>query len=79
MINFTIKNMPKELHKELKKQAEAHHRSLNGEIIVRLENTVGHQRIGPEEFLERARALREKFKVNATPEEIDRFKREGRQ
>jgi plasmid stability protein len=41
MITITIKGIPKETHRELKKQAAAHRRSLNSEVIFLLESSVG--------------------------------------
>ena len=37
MINLTLKNVPTELHARLKASAESNRRSLNGEILARLE------------------------------------------
>lgn len=59
MASLTIKNIPRELHKRLKKSAEAHRRSINGEVIVLLEEHLMSGPVDPEEFLRRARALRE--------------------
>jgi plasmid stability protein len=36
-VNVTLKNVPREVHRRLKKQAEANHRSINGEAIVILD------------------------------------------
>lgn len=40
MITITIKGIPKETHRELKKRAAAHRRSLNSEVICVLEATL---------------------------------------
>ena len=37
MLNLTLKNIPAELHARLKASAEANRRSLNREILARLE------------------------------------------
>jgi hypothetical protein len=37
MLNLTLKNIPKELHARLKESAEKNRRSLNSEILTRLE------------------------------------------
>ena len=37
MLNLTLKNVPSELHARLKAAAEANRRSLNREILARLE------------------------------------------
>ena len=36
MPTITLKNIPADLHRELKKRAEEHHRSLNREILATL-------------------------------------------
>jgi plasmid stability protein len=41
MITITIKGIPKDTHRELKKRAAAHRRSLNSEVIFLLESSVG--------------------------------------
>jgi len=38
MLNLTLKNIPKELHARLKESADKNRRSLNSEILVRLES-----------------------------------------
>ena len=37
MLNLTLKNIPQDLHAQLKKSAERNRRSLNSEILTRLE------------------------------------------
>ncbi len=79
MGSITLKNIPAELHRELKKRAEEHHRSLNKEIIATLTNTTGGtiplDSTKVEESVRRARSL---FRRPITAREIDRWKREGR-
>ena len=41
MITITIKGIPKQTHRELKKRAAAHRRSLNSEVIFVLESSLG--------------------------------------
>jgi plasmid stability protein len=38
MITITIKGIPRQTHRELKKRAAAHRRSLNSEVIFALES-----------------------------------------
>lgn len=38
MLNLTLKNIPEDLHAHLKESAEKNRRSLNSEILVRLES-----------------------------------------
>lgn len=63
MPTLTIKGLPDPLYRRLKQQAEAHRRSLNGEIIVCLERAVGATRFEPRTWLAQARALRERLRV----------------
>lgn len=58
MATMTIKNVPDELYEQLKKSAERHRRSINGEAIVCLERALGSERVNPEALLARARAVR---------------------
>lgn len=78
-INITLKNIPPDLHKDLKSSAARHRRSLNGEIISLLEERFRPRRRAPEEVLAAADALRERMKgVWLTREMIDQAKKEGR-
>ena len=79
MASITLKNIPADLHRELKKRAEEHHRSLNREIIATLKSatsaTVPFDAKKLEQSVRRARSL---FRRPVTAREIDRWKREGR-
>jgi plasmid stability protein len=78
-INITLKNIPPDLHKDLKSSANRHRRSLNSEIISLLEERLNPRRRAPEEVLEAASALKERMKgVWLTREMIDHAKKEGR-
>lgn len=68
--NITIKNIPEDLYEQLKKSAEANHRSINSEIITCIEMKVRSIKINPETLLARARQLREKT-VNYPITDID--------
>ena len=78
MITITIKGIPKETHRELKRRAAAHRRSLNSEVISVLEMSVHRTSEDVRALIERARAVRARMKFVATADEIDRFKRVGR-
>jgi plasmid stability protein len=79
MATITLKNIPEELHRELKKRAEENHRSLNKEIIVTLKSaTTGTIRLDPTKLEESVRRARSLFRRPITAREIDRWKREGR-
>src|SRR5436305_12229659 len=79
MPNITLKNIPADLHRKLKKRAEEHHRSLNKEIIATLNSAatanVPFNVIKLEQSVRRARSL---FRRQVTAREIDRWKRAGR-
>jgi plasmid stability protein len=79
MATITLKNIPAELHRELKKRAEEHHRSLNKEIIATLKSaTGGTSPFDPTTLEESVRRARSLFRRPVTAREIDRWKREGR-
>jgi plasmid stability protein len=79
MPTITLKNIPADLHRKLKKRAEEHHRSLNREVIATLQNaTSGTIRLDPAKLEESVRQARSLFRRPITAREIDRWKREGR-
>ncbi|MBK7706759.1 MAG: Arc family DNA-binding protein [Acidobacteria bacterium] len=76
---LTLKNIPDELYRRLKESAESNRRSLNSEVIVRLESVLVPGRMTVGERLSRARALRAALpEVKFGSKEIDAFRREGR-
>jgi len=78
-INITVKNIPPEIHKDLKESAVRHRRSLNGEIIALLEERLRPRKRSPKEMLAVSRALRKEMKgVWLRHEVIDQAKKEGR-
>ncbi len=58
MATLTIKNIPEPLVKRLKKQAAAHRRSLNFEVIAYLEQMTHSVPVDADALLARARAIR---------------------
>ena len=60
MATLTIKNIPDELYRQLKKTAEQHRRSLNREVIVCLERSLQNSRSDVGSLLARVRELRTK-------------------
>ncbi len=77
---ITLKAIPAALHRQLKARAARHKRSLNREVIAVLEEAVAPSRlVDVEAMIAENRRFRDKFKFSTTPEEIDRFKREGRE
>ncbi len=55
MATITVKNIPDDLYQALKQAAEANHRSLNREIIARIEETLRRDRPDVADILARAR------------------------
>jgi plasmid stability protein len=83
MITITIKGLSKEAHRELKKRAATHGRSLNTEAIAVLEASVRSQPVNTRDLLLRLRAMRPKPKMAKMAKltgtiPAGRMKREGR-
>ncbi len=77
---ITLKALSVPLHRQLKARAARHKRSLNQEVIAVLEEAVApSKRIDVEAMIAETRRFRENLKFTITPEEIDRYKREGRE
>jgi len=76
---LTLKNIPDNLYLQLKEAAQAHHRSLNSEILYCVERTLGTHKIDVSEHLTIARTLRAKTDANPiTDDELTAAKDEGR-
>ena len=78
MITITIKGLSKAAHRELKRRAATHGRSLNTEAIAVLEASVRSVPVDPGVVIRRARAFRDSLKFRATPAQVKRFQEEGR-
>jgi len=78
MASITVKDLPPELHEKLKLSAKQRRRSLNAEIIARLEQSIEPRRVNAQELIERARHFRSTLTFEATDEEINEWKRQGR-
>jgi len=79
MPTITLKNIPNDLYTQLKKAANAHHRSLNSEILYCVERTLGIHKIDTSEYIEVARKLRAMTSQhNLTEQELNDAKNEGR-
>jgi plasmid stability protein len=79
MPTLTIKGLPDPIYERLKAQADAHRRSLNGEIIVCLERAVGATRLDPRAWLAEARAFRESLTIEPlTDQELRDARQVGR-
>ncbi len=76
---LTLKSVPDEIYERLKASATANHRSLNSEIIARLEAQLLPRRTSAAEHLSAIRAVRSRLpKGGFDHADIDRFKRQGR-
>jgi len=62
MPSITVKNIPEEIYDRVCEQANAHHGSINSEIIACLEQTVKPQQVSTDDILQEARRLRKKAK-----------------
>ena len=76
MASVTIKNIPEPLYGQLKEAAARNRRSLNAEVILRLERSLGSAPVEAAPFLARARAVRER---KALPYLTDEGLRQGRE
>ena len=56
--SITLKNIPDHVYNSLRAAADAHHRSLNGEIIACLEQSLLPANSSSQEHLAKARELR---------------------
>ena len=80
MPSLTIKNVPAELLDRLTEAAARERRSLNSEVIRRLERSVATAAIDVPAMLEKVRALRERTNVPyVTDETIRELRDEGRE
>lgn len=76
---ITLKNIPDDIYARLKEAADAHHRSLNSEVIACLERTLLPTRVSAQERLARARQLRQSLTAGAfKADEIDGAIDQGR-
>ena len=77
MANLTLKNIPDELHARLKESAERNRRSLNSEILVRLESAFAAPAIDVRQHARRLKAFTDTQSM-VDHALVDRFKRHGR-
>lgn len=61
MATLTIKGMPDPLYERVRESAHMNHRSINSEVIARLEASLGSPRPDRAEMLERVRELRSRL------------------
>ena len=79
MATLTIKNIPDALYDQLKQSAESHRRSINSEVLICLERTLGNPRVDVDKSLAHIRNLRNRsatFGLNDVT--LAKAKRRGR-
>lgn len=77
MLTLTLKNIPEDLHARLKQSAEKNRRSLNGEILARLESELAAPRIETPAQAREWKALMARL-PRADHAKVGRYKRQGR-
>lgn len=78
MASLTVKGVPEPVVAELKKHAAAHRRSLNGEVLYRLERSLSDGAEDARRFVREADRLRAKIGIETTVDEIVSARDEGR-
>ena len=79
MPNLALRGIPEQLHRELKSAAIRNHRSLNGEILARLDASFRSEPLDSEALLERIRARRRTFEhLDLSEENLRRLRDTGR-
>lgn len=77
MLTLTLKNIPEELHARLKESAERNRRSLNSEILIRLEAEFAAPRVEPERLARELKAFTERLPY-LDHGLVGKYKRQGR-
>ena len=77
MLTLTLKNIPKDLHAQLKESAEKNRRSLNSEILVRLESDFAAPAVDPEGLARTLKAFTARM-PRVEHAKVGRYKRQGR-
>ncbi|MBM1145130.1 hypothetical protein ASALC70_01832 [Alcanivorax sp. ALC70] len=80
MATVTFKNIPDDLYEQLKQAANAHHRSVNSELIHCLEKTFRPTPVSASELADKAQKLRSRVAAaRLDTDEIDVARNEGRE
>ncbi len=77
MPTLTLKNIPDGLHARLKASAQRNRRSLNSEILVRLEQDIARPVLDPLLHAETLRAFASRL-PRVAHQQVTRYKRQGR-
>ena len=78
MASITIKNLPADLHRALKRRAEKNARSLQREAVLCLRQSVGLPIGDRGDVLARVRGRRERMKHDATEKQVRQWLDEDR-
>lgn len=79
MATFTVKNIPDELYARVKEAAARNRRSINSEIIARIEASLMPRQVSAEQIVARARRLHAAMGNRLlSVEQYDEARREGR-
>ena len=76
-LTLTLKNIPQDLHAMLKESAERNRRSLNSEILVRLESDFTAPAVDPEAYAKELKSFAARL-PRVQHDRVDRYKRQGR-
>jgi antitoxin FitA len=77
MLTLTLKNLPRDLHAMLKESAERNRRSLNSEILMRLERDLVAPTIDPKLHAKQLKAFASRL-PRVEHARVGRYKRQGR-
>lgn len=77
MLTLTLKNIPEDLHAQLKESAGRNRRSLNSEILVRLESDFTVPTVDPEAHAKALKAFVARL-PRVEHARVTRYKRRGR-
>jgi plasmid stability protein len=78
MPSLTLKNIPDTLLDALRNEAVTNRRSLNQEVLVRLERSIEVRGVDPDAFIDGLRALRRERTIRGLKDKTLRKAREGR-
>jgi hypothetical protein len=77
MLTLTLKNIPEELHAMLKESAERNRRSLNSEILARLERELAAPTIDPRAYAKELKTFAARL-PRVEHARVRRYKHQGR-
>lgn len=78
MNNITVRNIPNNIHKKLKKRSELSRRSINSEIIACLEEVLLTNKTEVEKLLLKSKEIKNNINFEISIEELEKAKNYGR-